>query len=651
MASGAAGNTHSAPEQLKTFDVKDFGAAGDGVHDDTSAILATLKAAGRAGGGIVRLPPSEKPYLITDTIRIAHSHIHLVGRDATILLKTGAGRGRTNPKNYLHLVHVAGTQDKPIEDVSIKGLTIDANYWEQGGTGGGWQASAAVAGHPRGLQVNDARKVLVSGVTIRRPFVGLTFGLGCFDCEARDTTVTLWHHDGFGASPNLDGGSRGIRFIRCRAVDALNGIQGGLPGTRIKGWEIEDGVHDVYLEDCLVENTGGGGFFVRLHGADNQVVRNVEFVHCRVRNIAGCGWFIRGWRHTSRTKNVRLIDCESDAPVAILMGVEDVSVRGGRYNTTMSIGFYQDYMSNLPHSGLYERLSVRSVTVQGATIARLVVNAQKGNDGVEEYSPSVTLTDLETAKGISILSPNEPDGTSGNPVKIENCRLGDKRLAWHDFGVRPYDPVPTLDTPTLAVSRCASSPTIDGSEKDDCWAQETSYADISRNVMRPETSYGQSWVRACYDDQALYFLVVCLEEKMGSLQADPRDRDDDEIWNDDGVEFFLHRQTDPPDEFRQWIVNASGAIYDGDRKGAGWNSGARPAVKRYEDRFIIELSVPWKDLGGPPNHDELVKANFVRCRAADRSPTNLGTRWIWSWQYEGVPSFGDTKKMGILKLK
>ena len=656
VASGAASGAAMASEQIKTFNVRDFGAAGDGVHDDTSAILAAIEEAGRAGGGGVLLPPSDKPYLITDSIHIAFSHVHLVGTGATVLLKDGAGRGRTDPNNYLHTVYVAGTPDRPIEDVSVTGLTIDANYWGQGGTGGSWQASAAVAGHPRGLQVNYARNVLVDKVTIRRTFVGLTFGFGSFDCEARDTTVTLWHHDGFGASPGLDatdGGCGNIRFIRCRAVDALNGMQGGLPGERIKGWEVEDGVHDVYLEDCLVENTGGGGFFVRLHGADNQVVSNVEFVRCRVRNISGGGWFIRGWRHTSRLKNVRLIDCESDASVAILMGAEDISIQGGRYNTTMSIGFYWDYLSNLPNSGLYERLPARSVRVEGATITKVVVNAQKGNDGVEEYTPSIALVDLKTTDGISILSPNETDPGIPSPVRIQNCRLvgQDKPLAWHDLGVRPYDPVPTLEMPTYVVSRCQLPPLIDGSNADDCWARQNNYADLSHNVIRPEVIRGQSLLRASYDDQGLYLLAECLEQNMEHLHAAHRNPDDDDIWNDDCVEFIMHRQNDPPDHFRKWIINASGAVFDSDSTGVNWNSNAKSAVRRYKDRYIIELSIPWKDLGGSPAHNELIKANFVRSKAAVRIPTNPGTRWAWSWQYlSSAYSFSDTTLMGLLQL-
>ena len=57
-------------------------------------------------------------------------------------------------------MYVVGTPQAPIEDVTVEGVTIDANYWGQGGTGGGWQASAAAAGHPRGLRAEHVRRLL-----------------------------------------------------------------------------------------------------------------------------------------------------------------------------------------------------------------------------------------------------------------------------------------------------------------------------------------------------------------------------------------------------------------------------------------------------------------------------------------------------------
>ncbi|MDA8331429.1 MAG: glycosyl hydrolase family 28-related protein [Candidatus Dormibacteraeota bacterium] len=60
------------------YNVKSYGAFGDGVHDDTAAIQATANVASKSGnGGVVYLPPGR--YAVSTTITINGQAVHFVG--------------------------------------------------------------------------------------------------------------------------------------------------------------------------------------------------------------------------------------------------------------------------------------------------------------------------------------------------------------------------------------------------------------------------------------------------------------------------------------------------------------------------------------------------------------------------------------------
>ncbi|MEV4560369.1 glycosyl hydrolase family 28-related protein [Kitasatospora sp. NPDC049285] len=78
------------------FDVKAYGAVGDGVHDDTAGVQAALNAAAAAGGGTVYFPGGR--YLVVPTagapaLRVGGNGIRLIGAGskASMLVKGGDG--------------------------------------------------------------------------------------------------------------------------------------------------------------------------------------------------------------------------------------------------------------------------------------------------------------------------------------------------------------------------------------------------------------------------------------------------------------------------------------------------------------------------------------------------------------------------------
>ena len=73
-----------------SFNVKDYGAAGDGVHKDTAAIAKAIDACAKAGGGTVLLPPGR---YLSGAISL-HSNMTLeIGAGAVLV-------GSPDPRDY-----------------------------------------------------------------------------------------------------------------------------------------------------------------------------------------------------------------------------------------------------------------------------------------------------------------------------------------------------------------------------------------------------------------------------------------------------------------------------------------------------------------------------------------------------------------------
>ena len=406
-----------APDQakpkLKVFDVATYGGKADGQTDNSPAISKAIAAAAEAGGGRILIPAAEKPYIITDSIALQSNNLHVMGTGATVYLKDGSATGRTTQENMLHLVKIRGTKEAPIENISVVGLTIDANYWGQTGNTAAWQASAKIAGITRGIKVDHARNVLIDKVAIKRSFVGMTFGLGSHNCEARDVKVTQFHHDAFGVTPDrTDGGASNISFIRCVASDSLNGRNGGLPGTRVKGWEIEEGAHDVKLVDCAVRDTSANGFYVRPHWTRASMkyhTKNIEFIRCRVERAGKAAFMAKGFNHLQKVVNVKFIDCYSDTGYFLsVMNTENIVISGGHFGS-LTLGYYPDIADDhhFPDGGwpwTYHYLPIRSITVENVTIAGDVrINAAPGNDAAEDYTPEIVFNKLAIKGDIYIV--------------------------------------------------------------------------------------------------------------------------------------------------------------------------------------------------------------------------------------------------------
>lgn len=378
VAANTNPTTPTRKEPLQVVNVLDFGAKADGKSDDAPAIQQAINQVSKSGGRVL-FPPAVSPYIIRTSLVVSANNVDLHGPGATIKLADEASR-----EKIIDCIVIQGTAQKLVSDVRIHGLTIDANYWKQ-----------TDSANPRGIDSDWATKVLIERVTIKRPFVGLTFGLGVTHSEARDCTITQWHNDGFDVSGDGQADStHHIKFIRCRAAKSPNENDGGLPGQRHHAWEIEDGCRDIELIDCSVEDAGGTGFGLRNHAWPHPVTtQRITFTRCKTKNV-GSGWSVRGTDHQVIVSDVQLDECQSDAVSStIVQGVDNVVITNSNFSGLLLLGMRGTQAAELQIA----RRPARDVTIKNSTLGRLKVNLNPANNGKTDYQPIARLINVKAA--------------------------------------------------------------------------------------------------------------------------------------------------------------------------------------------------------------------------------------------------------------
>jgi polygalacturonase len=274
----AGWSVHGA--EAKVFDVRQYGAKGDGQTLDTAAVQKALDACGQAGGGVVRVPPGT---YLSRPIRI-HSR-------TTLLLEEGATLKATDdPRDYLPPSVtwddiLAGRSKGPfthflsgkkLTDVTITGKgTIDgsgARWWEPAE-----EARRKVSGftlpRPDLVRIAACKHLKVSGITLKN---SPKFHLVPEDCE--DVViegVTILAPAGAANTDAVDPSlCRHVTITKCM-IDVGDDNVAIKSGKKLPGREF--GCEDITITDCVFKHGHGVSIGSETAGG----VRNVTVRHCQ----------------------------------------------------------------------------------------------------------------------------------------------------------------------------------------------------------------------------------------------------------------------------------------------------------------------------------------------------------------------------------
>jgi Pectate lyase superfamily protein len=242
--SGPGAVTRTVENKLRDWvSVKDFGAVGDGIADDTNAIRAAVAAA-----NAVYFPPGV--YRIRDAILIHRSGVALFGAGAGVsIIKMDDAPGLVNYSAIdLRTSRANGGAGDIIADVTIRDLTIDGNKANRSTTAGNCILILCDSSH----RIQGTR---ILGVTVKNSVEAGIMLLGLFngtnDAYRVETTLVE------GCSI-FDNKGAGLMQVKASNSTIVNNI--------FSGSGLENLTVDVYSQSCVID---GNRFFKHLGGTGN----------------------------------------------------------------------------------------------------------------------------------------------------------------------------------------------------------------------------------------------------------------------------------------------------------------------------------------------------------------------------------------------
>ncbi|MDR3457202.1 MAG: glycosyl hydrolase family 28 protein [Verrucomicrobiae bacterium] len=336
-AVNAAPGPGPAAGASRVFDVRGFGARGDGRTMDTVALQSAINAAAAAGGGVVALTNGD---FLTGSLWLK-SHVELrIAPDARLLGSTSLADYQRN--RWAALLLAEGQQDIAITG----GGTIDGRGRElvkdvirrmNAGEGIGHHHPTGRPDEndrPQVIEFRNCHGVTVSGVTLRDSACWLENYINCEDVSLKDIQVrntAYWNNDGMDISD-----CRRVSIVHCDINAADDGIC-------LKSERGGKGCYDVSIEDCRVRSSASalklgtasfGGFrkirvknltvydtfrsAIALESVDGGVLDDVVVEHVRATNTGNAIFMRLGHRATNapvgRLSNVVIRDVKVEVP-------------------------------------------------------------------------------------------------------------------------------------------------------------------------------------------------------------------------------------------------------------------------------------------------------------------------------------------------
>lgn len=333
---------------LGTMNVMDpqFGAYGDGAHDDTAAIQAAIDAAQKQGGGMVYLPPGS--YLIDSALHVTADGISIVGAGLGVNGGTTIVLGSAT-QDGISVGACTGTRIAHLRIMTSANITATAgSALNLQGQWGLVQNVDVYAGF-NGIAITNSNDWKLNSVRTNVSNYGLYLG-----ASANITGVLAGEIGGTAAAIMIDGGGNSLRVAHTELYgnygvlcNNLNGDKAfsyvwlydvesnGNGSSSVCGFRFEVG-NEVYLTSCW-NNAGSNAVKI---GANFGAI--AQLMGGRLGNTDHANIIVDGGSEiTIQGVQVSGVGTSGDPAISIAAGVSNFNIANnmiGFYGTTPSIG-------------------------------------------------------------------------------------------------------------------------------------------------------------------------------------------------------------------------------------------------------------------------------------------------------------------------
>lgn len=186
----------------------------------------------------------------------------------------------------------------------------------------------------------------------------------------------------------------------------------------------------------------------------------------------------------------------------------------------------------------------------------------------------------------------------------------------------------------VAAPSVKPPPVIDGILNDACWQKAAKIDFVGQQGEKAD--YGtDGWM--AWDENNLYLAFANEEPNPAGMRRLATARDGITkpcIWDDDSMEIFINTHPVQDKEYYQFIINATGTLWDGKQgskefgmDGYKWNSHCEAKAKVSEKQWVVEMKIPFQDLAITNPSGKTFSVNFYRNRFAGTEDAMQYTCW------------------------